>query len=72
MQSTSTSRRMLRVREAAELTGLSVSYLNKLRVTGMGPRFRKLGRAVAYDPADVQEWLDRHSRASTSDQGGEA
>jgi predicted DNA-binding transcriptional regulator AlpA len=62
-------RRMLRVGDVAALTSLSTSYLNKLRVTGLGPPFRKIGRAVLYDPDDVQTWLDRHGRGSTSDQG---
>lgn len=63
-------RRMLRVEEVAAATSLSTSYLNKLRVTGFGPHFRKIGRAVLYDPVEVQEWLDRHSRSSTSEVGG--
>lgn len=61
--------RMMRAEAVAEFTGLSASYLAKLRCTGFGPPFRKIGRAVLYDPADVQAWLDGHSRASTSDQG---
>lgn len=67
---TDTPRRMLRVEDVASITSLSVSYLNKLRVTGLGPAFRKIGRAVLYDPVEVQAWLDRNSRASTSDAGG--
>lgn len=62
--------RMMRAEAVAEFTGLSTSYLAKLRCTGFGPRFRKVGRSVLYHPVDVQEWLDRHSRASTSDKGG--
>jgi hypothetical protein len=65
-----TPRRMLRVEDVASITGLSVSYLNKLRVTGGGCAFRKIGRAVLYDPVDLQAWLDRNNRASTSDKGG--
>ena len=68
---TETPRRMLRVEDVAAATSLSASYLNKLRVSGHGPPFRKIGRAVLYDPGEVQEWLDRHSRSSTSDLGGE-
>ncbi len=62
-------RRMLRVREAASLIGLSVSFLNKLRCTGDGPQFIKVGRSVLYDPADLSAWLDRRRRLSTSDTG---
>jgi predicted DNA-binding transcriptional regulator AlpA len=61
---------MMRAEAVAEFTGLSASYLAKLRCSGFGPPFRKIGRAVLYDPAEVQAWLDRNSRASTSDTGG--
>lgn len=65
-----TPRRMLRVEDVAAATSLSTSYLNKLRVSGFGPPFRKIGRAVLYDPVEVQAWLDSHSRSSTSGLGG--
>ena len=48
----------LPVREAAKYLGLSISTLNKLRCTGGGPAFLKLGRAVRYTPDDLQDWLD--------------
>ena len=66
---TETPRRMLRVEEVAALTSLSPSYLNKLRVAGNGPPFRKIGRAVLYDPGEVNAWLDRHKQHSTSETG---
>lgn len=62
--------RMLDTRAAAAFTGLSASTLNKLRITGGGPDFRKLGpRRVVYDPRDLQAWLEQHRRRSTSDRG---
>jgi predicted DNA-binding transcriptional regulator AlpA len=64
-------RRMLRVSEAATFLGLSVSFLNKLRCAGAGPAFRKIGRAVVYDPADLEAWLVDRRRISTSDTGGD-
>ena len=59
----------LNVAEAARRLGLSVSTLNKLRVFGGGPVFLKLGRRVAYDPSDLEEWLASKRRSSTSDDG---
>jgi len=64
-------RRMLRVTEAATFLALSVSFLNKLRCSGGGPAFRKIGRAVIYDPADLEAWLSARRRSSTSDDGVE-
>lgn len=60
-------RQMLRVPEAARFLGLSASFLNKRRCAGGGPAFRKLGRAVLYDPADLELWLADRRRFSTSD-----
>ena len=62
----------LGVDAAAHHIGLSVSTLNKLRVSGGGPIFLKLGRRVAYDVADLDAWLATKRRRSTSDAGGEA
>jgi predicted DNA-binding transcriptional regulator AlpA len=60
---------LLRVAEAAEFLGLSVSKLNKMRVFGGGPDFLKLGSRVAYAPADLNAWLQTRRRSSTSDTG---
>lgn len=65
-----TQRRMLKVPEAALLLGISVAYLNALRCKGGGPQFLKFGRAVAYDPADLEKWAAERRRSSTSDHGG--
>lgn len=62
------SKRMLRDAEAAAYVGLAPATLRKFRVTGGGPAFIKLGRAVVYDPSDLDAWLDRHRRASTTAQ----
>lgn len=58
--------RLLNVRQAADRLGVSVSYLNKLRLSGEGPLFLKLGTRVAYDPDDLAPWLSEHKRRSTS------
>ncbi|MFT4131882.1 helix-turn-helix transcriptional regulator [Labrys sp. (in: a-proteobacteria)] len=48
---------------------LSVSYLNKLRLTGDGPPFLKIGKKVLYRRSDVERWFASRVRTSTSDQG---
>ena len=55
------------VADAAAYVGLSVSTLNKLRVFGGGPAFLKLGRRVVYDSRDLNDWLERSRRRSTSE-----
>lgn len=52
-------RRIFRTRDAARYLGVSASTLEKLRLSGGGPRFMRLGgRAVGYDIADLDAWLD--------------
>ena len=58
--------------EIAELLTLKPRTLEKLRVTGEGPPFLKLGKRVVYDRADVIAWARAQKRTSTSDQGPRA
>jgi len=61
--------KLLNVNEAAERLGVSVSYLNKLRLTGGGPPYAKLGARVAYDQADLTAWVETQKQRSTSEYG---
>jgi predicted DNA-binding transcriptional regulator AlpA len=61
-------RRVLRQREAARFLGLAESTVEKLRLTGAGPRFVKLGaRAVGYDRDDLVKWIEARKVANTSE-----
>ena len=53
--------------EAAEFLWLSPRTLEKQRVIGGGPRFRKFGRRVMYAVADLETWADARSFEATSD-----
>lgn len=53
--------------EAAEYLRLSPRTLEKQRVLGGGPRFRKFGRRVMYALADLDAWAAERSFAATSD-----
>lgn len=48
---------------------IPVRRLQQLRQRGGGPPFIKIGRRVLYDWTDIQEWLNRQKRISTSDAG---
>ena len=52
---------------AAHFVGLSASTLAKLRLTGNGPIYCKLGRRVVYRPADLEQWLQSRTTRNTSD-----
>ncbi len=59
--------KLLNVNEAADRLGVSVSYLNKLRLSGLGPVFIKLGsRRVGYDQSDLAAWVQECRRTSTA------
>ncbi len=59
----------LDTRQAGPIVGLSPRTLEKLRVYGGGPRFRKHGRSVRYARRDLLEWSEQQARVSTSDPG---
>jgi excisionase family DNA binding protein len=67
MTSDTSPRPKLRTREAAAYTGLAKSTLEKLRVSGGGAPYIRIGRVVLYDLDDLDAWLSAHRRKSTSD-----
>jgi len=54
-------------REAAAFLRLSPRTLEKQRVSGGGPIYRKFGRRVVYALADLQAWADARAFASTTE-----
>ena len=54
-------------RQAADYLKLSPRTLEKQRVTGGGPRFRKFGRQVVYAIADLEAWANARICNNTSD-----
>jgi predicted DNA-binding transcriptional regulator AlpA len=59
--------RLLDQRAAAEILGISVRTLERHRLTGTGPQFCQLGRLVRYRELDLEEWIERSLRRSTSE-----
>ena len=58
---------LLTLTEVAKLTRLSKRTLERMRVTGDGPRFCKLGRRVVYRLADIDAWVASRVVTSTSE-----
>ncbi len=52
---------------AAEHVGLATNTLEKMRVSGQGPRYCKLGRAVRYRVSDLEDYLAERVVQSTSE-----
>lgn len=53
----------------AAILGVSVSWVQHARLSGAGPEFIKIGRAVRYQLSKVQEFKEQRRRNSTSDTG---
>jgi hypothetical protein len=53
--------------EAAAYLMLQPSTLERYRIDGTGPRYRKHGDLVVYAVADLNKWSDARTRVSTSD-----
>jgi hypothetical protein len=67
MDSTQFAAKYLHTKAAAAYLGLSESTLEKGRISGYGPPFRKLGRRVLYAIGDLDTWADSCRRQSTSE-----
>ena len=55
------------VEAAATYVNLSVSTMNKLRLTGGGPEYSKIGRRVSYSMGALDTWVGLNLRRNTSE-----
>ena len=51
--------------EAAPKLRKSVSWFERSRWTGTGPRFIKVGRSVLYLGKDLNAWIESQARSNT-------
>lgn len=63
---TDTPIRFVDTKRAAEILGVSKSYLDHSRIAGNGPKFCKFGRVVRYAVSDLAEWANDRARVSTA------
>jgi hypothetical protein len=61
--------RYLRTPEAARFLSLSARTLEKHRIYGTGPSYRKVGGRVIYAVEDLKAWADGTAKISTCDAG---
>lgn len=57
----------LDAKKSATYLGLSTSTLAKLRLSGNGPTYSKLGRRVIYRMEDLNKWVESRLHNSTSE-----
>ena len=60
---------LLTTLDAALYLHVSPRTLEKWRLSGGGPRYRKLIHRVVYTQADIDTWVEAQARTSTSDPG---
>jgi predicted DNA-binding transcriptional regulator AlpA len=58
---------LLHPRDAARILNVSMSWLAKARLSGDGPRYVKIGRAVRYPESSLREFIKSRTRTSTSE-----
>lgn len=51
----------------ARRLGISAGFLNKARMSGEGPPYVKIGKAVRYRWSVVEAWLAERERLTTQD-----
>ncbi len=56
---------------SAYLGDVPIRTLERWRLTGAGPPYTKIGRTIRYAIEDLDGWMARHRRTSTSDLGPE-
>lgn len=54
-------------RGAAQYLACSISYLEKCRVSGSGPRFHKIGKAVRYKIEELDAFATAREHGSTAE-----
>jgi hypothetical protein len=57
----------LDAKRSAAYLSLSISTLAKLRLSGNGPTYSKLGRRVIYRVGDLNKWVESRLHKSTSE-----
>jgi predicted DNA-binding transcriptional regulator AlpA len=57
----------MRTPEVSAYSGIPKSTLEKLRLSGKGPRYIKLTRTVLYDPDEVDRFMEERTQSSTAE-----
>jgi predicted DNA-binding transcriptional regulator AlpA len=61
------NQRLLSEADVEREFGINRRWLQKLRLTGDGPIYCKIGRSVRYDRKDIEDFIQASKRNSTSE-----
>ena len=59
---------LLTQRQASEMLALSERTLERFRISGIGPKFVRMGKSIRYRLSDVEAWIASRTVGSTSEQ----
>ncbi|MGH7564853.1 MAG: helix-turn-helix transcriptional regulator [Gemmatimonadota bacterium] len=62
-----TEGRLIDEEEAAELLGVSRTWLQRKRLGGIGPRHLRIGVAIRYVPVEVLTWAQENFTVEAED-----
>ena len=62
-------KKLLRPKAVEDRYDISVGFQAKMRCSGDGPEFIKIGSRVYYEEEAIEQWLATKRRTSTSDPG---
>jgi hypothetical protein len=62
-------KKLLRPQAVEEIYDISIGHQAKMRCSGIGPAYIKIGSKIYYEEAAIERRLDTKRRASTSDPG---
>ena len=62
----------LHTKEAATILCLSPRTLERWRIEGKGPTYRKFGKRVTYSEKSLLEWAENQTHTSTSEASNES
>ena len=68
MATNNTEPLFINTESAARRIGLHPDTLRRLRRTGGGPRYARVGTAVRYDIRELDRWLEERSFRSTAEE----
>jgi len=60
-------KKLLRPRMVEQLYDIPQGYQAKMRCSGEGPEYIKLGSKIYYEESSIERWLDTKRRTSTSE-----
>ena len=57
---------LINQQQAQKFLPKSLSWFERARWSGLGPKYKKIGRNVFYDQDELLSWIDSHTSVSST------